>query len=162
MPQCWGIINPDMPFKVVIEAHADEISWLVKYITDDDFIYVFRNSGSDHLIAPSKRVNIQSCHGKIIKAIFGWPAIHTRGKNGKEDTPTLQNIFLDCGAQSKKEVLNMGIQVGDVITYEDQFMVMNESIFVGRALDNRMGGFMMLRRHECLKKIKSNCHIHYI
>ena len=53
-----GIINPDAPFKVVIEGHADEIAWYVNYITDDGFIYVIRNGGSDHMIAPSKRVHI--------------------------------------------------------------------------------------------------------
>jgi putative aminopeptidase FrvX len=34
-----GIINPDAPYKVVIEGHADEISWYVNYITDDGLIY---------------------------------------------------------------------------------------------------------------------------
>jgi putative aminopeptidase FrvX len=55
-----GIINPKAAYKVVIEAHADEISWFVNYITDDGYIYVRRNGGSDHQIAPSMRVNIQT------------------------------------------------------------------------------------------------------
>jgi putative aminopeptidase FrvX len=53
-----AIINPDAKFKVVIEAHCDEISWFVNYISDDGMIYVIRNGGSDHIIAPSKTVNI--------------------------------------------------------------------------------------------------------
>jgi putative aminopeptidase FrvX len=57
---CGEIINPDAPYKVVIEGHADEISWYVNYITDDGLIYVIRNGGSDHQIAPSKRVNIHT------------------------------------------------------------------------------------------------------
>ncbi|HEU4718355.1 MAG TPA: M42 family peptidase, partial [Bacteroidia bacterium] len=72
-----GIVNPGAPYKVVIEAHADEISWFVHYITKDGFIYLRRNGGSDHLIAPSKRVNIHTENG-IVKAVFGWPAIHVR------------------------------------------------------------------------------------
>src|SRR5690606_8212381 len=51
---CYGIINPEAEFKVVIEAHADEISWYVNYITDEGLIYVSRNGGSDQMIAPSK------------------------------------------------------------------------------------------------------------
>ena len=43
-----GIINPEAKYKVVIEAHADEISWFVHYITKDGFIYLRRNGGSDH------------------------------------------------------------------------------------------------------------------
>ena len=49
-----GVINPNAEFRVVIEGHADEISWYVNYITDDGLIYVIRNGGSDHQIAPSK------------------------------------------------------------------------------------------------------------
>ena len=55
-----GIINPKAPFKVVIEAHADEISWFVNYVSPEGLIYVIRNGGSDQQIAPSKRVNIHT------------------------------------------------------------------------------------------------------
>ncbi|RYE34159.1 MAG: M42 family peptidase, partial [Sphingobacteriaceae bacterium] len=136
-----GIINPDAPYKVVIEAHADEISWFVNYITSDGLIYVIRNGGSDHQIAPSKRVNIYTEKG-VVKAVFGWPAIHTRGGE-KEEAPTLKNICLDCGCTSKEEVEQLGVHVGCVITYEDEFMILNDRYYVGRALDNRIGGFMI-------------------
>ncbi|MFZ1688727.1 MAG: M20/M25/M40 family metallo-hydrolase [Flavobacteriales bacterium] len=136
-----GVVNPDAKYKVVIEAHADEISWFVHYITKDGFIYLRRNGGSDHLIAPSKRVNIHTEKG-IVKAVFGWPAIHVRtAKN--DPAPSLENIFLDCGCSSKDEVEKLGVHVGCVITYEDEFMVLNDRFFTGRALDNRMGGFMI-------------------
>lgn len=146
-----GVINPQAKYKVVIEAHADEISWFVHYITDDGFIYLRRNGGSDHQIAPSKRVNIHTDKG-IVKAVFGWPAIHTR--KGKEETPKTDNIFLDCGCESKKEVEKLGVHVGCVITYEDEFMVLNKKNYVGRALDNRMGGFVIAEVARLLKENK--------
>src|SRR5210317_235071 len=136
-----GVINPDAPFKVVIEGHADEISWYVNFITEEGLIYVIRNGGSDHMIAPSKWVNIHTDKG-IVKGVFGWPAIHTR-KNEKEDTPKLDNICIDIGAKNKKEVLEMGVHVGCVITYPDTFQVLNGNKFVCRAIDNRAGGFMI-------------------
>ncbi len=147
-----GVINPKAEYKVVIEAHADEISWFVNYITKDGLIYVIRNGGSDHQIAPSKRVNIHTEKG-IVKAVFGWPAIHTRSGE-KEEVPTLKNIFLDCGCTSKEEVEALGIHVGCVITYEDEFMVLNDRYYVGRALDNRAGGFMIAEVARLLKENK--------
>lgn len=147
-----GVINPDAEFKVVIEAHADEISWFVNYITSDGLIYVIRNGGSDHQIAPSKRVNIHTEKG-MVKAVFGWPAIHTRGGE-KEEGPNLKNIFLDCGCTSKEEVEKLGIHVGCVITYEDEFMVLNDRYYVGRALDNRAGGFIIAEVARLLKENK--------
>ena len=136
-----GVINPEAKFKVVIEGHSDEISWYVNYITDKGLIYVIRNGGSDHQIAPSKWVNIHTKKG-IVKGVFGWPAIHTR-KATKEETPKLDNIFIDIGAESKKEVEKMGVHVGCVITYPDTFQVINKNKFVCRAIDNRAGGFMI-------------------
>ena len=147
-----AIINPDAKYKVVIEAHADEISWFVHYITKEGFIYLRRNGGSDHQIAPSKRVNIHTKKG-IVKAVFGWPAIHTR-KSGDEKTPTLDNIFLDCGCTTKEEVEKLGIHVGCVVTYEDEFMTLNNKFYVGRALDNRIGGFMIAEVARLLKENK--------
>lgn len=136
-----GIINPDAPYKVVIEGHADEISWYVNYITEDGLIYVIRNGGSDHQIAPSKRVNIHTKNG-IVKGVFGWPAIHTRLRD-KEEIPKLSNIFIDLGCENKEQVEALGVHVGCVITYPDEFMILNENKFVCRAIDNRMGGFMI-------------------
>jgi putative aminopeptidase FrvX len=136
-----GIINPSAKYKVVIEGHSDEISWYVNYITDNGLIYVIRNGGSDHQIAPSKWVNIHTKKG-IVQGVFGWPAIHTR-KNGKEEIPKLDNIFIDIGAKDKKEVAKMGIHVGCVITYPDTFKVLNKDKFLCRAIDNRAGGFMI-------------------
>jgi tetrahedral aminopeptidase len=146
-----GIINPKASYKVVIEAHADEISWFVNYITDDGYIYVRRNGGSDHQIAPSMRVNIHTEKG-IVKGVFGWPAIHVRDA-GKEEAPSLKNIFIDCGAANKKEVESMGIHVGTVITFEADLMELNKNYLVGRALDNRMGGFMIA---EVTRRLSEN------
>jgi len=136
-----GIINPKAAYKVVIEAHADEISWFVNYITEEGYIYVRRNGGSDHQIAPSMRVNLHTDKG-ILKGVFGWPAIHVRDA-GKEEAPSLKNIFIDIGAESKREVEAMGVHVGTVITFEDELMELNKNYLTGRALDNRMGGYMI-------------------
>lgn len=147
-----GIVNPKADYKVVIEAHADEISWFVSYITDDGYIYLKRNGGSDHMIAPSKRVNIHTKKG-VVKAVFGWPAIHVRNLQ-KEETPTLKNIFLDCGCTTKKEVEKLGVHVGCVATFEDELMMLNNKYFVGRALDNKMGGFVIAEVARTLKQNK--------
>lgn len=149
-----GVVNPEADYKVVIEAHADEISWFVNYITDDGYIYVVRNGGSDHQIAPSKRVNIHTDSG-VVKGVFGWPAIHVRTPK-EEKGPTMKNIFIDVGCDSKSEVEELGIHIGSVITFEDELMDLNKKYVTGRALDNRMGGFMIAEVAKKLseKKVK--------
>ncbi|RJS91052.1 M42 family metallopeptidase [Salinisphaera sp. Q1T1-3] len=136
-----GVINPEAEYKVVIEGHADEIGWYVRHITDDGFISVARNGGSDHQIATSKRVHVHTKNGPV-DGVFGWPAIHTRNPS-KEKAPSKDNIFVDVGADDKAGVEALGIHVGCVITYPDQFFTLGADRFVCRAIDNRMGGFMI-------------------
>ena len=152
-----GVINPDHPFKVVIEAHVDEISWYVNYINNEGLIYLKRNGGVDHQIAPGQRVIIHGKKGPV-KAVFGWPAIHTRlGNQEKEQQPKVENLFLDCGARNKKEVEDLGIRVGCVVTYQDGFDELAYDYYIGRAFDNRIGGFMIAEvarlLHENKKKL---------
>jgi putative aminopeptidase FrvX len=139
-----AIVNPGQPFKVVIEAHADEISWFVNYINDQGLIYLKRNGGVDHQIAPSMRVFIHGKKGPV-KAVFGWPAIHTRlaHNDNKEPVPKVENLCLDCGARNKKEVADLGIQVGNVVTYQEGFDELAYDYLIARAFDNRIGGFMI-------------------
>ena len=156
-----AVINPNAKYKVVIEGHADEISWYVNHIADNGLIYVIRNGGSDHQIAPSKIVNIHTKKG-IVKGVFGWPAIHTRNRS-KEEPPKPNNIFIDIGAKDKDEVLKMGVHIGCVITYPDTFHILNGDKFVCRAIDNRAGGFMIAEvarlLHENKKKLPFGLYI---
>jgi len=156
-----AVINPKAKYRVVIEGHADEISWYVNYISENGLIYVIRNGGSDHQIAPSKIVNIHTKKG-IVKGVFGWPAIHVRDK-AKEEPPKPDNIFIDIGAKDKEEAEKMGVHVGCVITYPDEFHILNGDKFVCRALDNRMGGFMIAEvarlLHEKKKKLPFGLYI---
>ncbi len=146
-----AVINPEAKYKVVIEAHSDEISWFVNYISKEGYIYVIRNGGSDFVIAPSKRVKIHTDKG-VVPAVFGWPAIHVREKReeGKMDEET---VVLDCGAASDEEVAEMGIKVGCVATFDDQLTELNGKFLAGRALDNRLGGFVIA---EVARRIREN------
>ena len=148
-----AIINPDAKYKVVIEAHCDEISWFVNYISKEGYIHVIRNGGSDYVIAPSKRVHIHGEKG-VVPAVFGWPAIHVREKREEGGKMNVETVVLDCGAISDEEVKEMGVEIGSVITFDDQLMELNKKYLVGRALDNRIGGFMIAEVARMLKEKK--------
>ncbi len=149
----YGVINPGEDYKVVIEGHADEISWFVNHINKDGFIHVVRNGGSDHMIAPSKRVNIHGDKG-VVRGVFGWPAIHMRKGKDSSLSPSTTNIFIDIGAKDREEVDKMGVHVGSVVTHEDKLEMLNDTFYAGRALDNRMGGFCIAQVARMLKQKK--------
>jgi putative aminopeptidase FrvX len=158
-----GIINDSSPFKVVIEAHADEISWFVNYINAEGILYLKRNGGVDHQVAPGQRVLIHGKKGPV-KAVFGWPAIHTRlASPEKETQPKVDNLFLDSGARNRKEVDQLGIHIGAVVTYQEGFDEIAYDYLIGRAFDNRIGGFMIAETarllHENKKKLPYGLYI---
>jgi putative aminopeptidase FrvX len=136
-----AVINPEKQLRVVLEAHADEISWLVNYIDNNGFLHVLSNGGADPMVAPGKRVNIHTEQG-IISGVFGWPAIHIR-RDIRDLYPDEKHLFVDIGATSQDEAMDMGVRVGDIITYLDHFSIFNKRYFLGRALDNRIGGLII-------------------
>lgn len=127
---------------VMLEAHCDEIGMIVQHITDDGFVYVNKLGGSDSTIAKAKRVFIHSRKG-IVAGVVGNIAIHLQeNKNGGGKQPGWKDIYVDIGATSKEEALKM-VQVGDPITYSDDYEFLSDDILTGRALDNRIGGYMI-------------------
>jgi len=137
----------------VIEAHCDEISWMISHIDSDGYVYVVRHGGSDQQIAPSKTVVIHTRKNGRIKGVFGWPAVHVR--KGKEQAPSLDNIFIDVAAHSKDEASEMGIEVGNIVTFDDRLFEMGD-YYVGKALDNKIGGYIIaeVTRRLVEQKIK--------
>ncbi|WP_212113340.1 M42 family peptidase [Candidatus Shikimatogenerans silvanidophilus] len=144
----FGIINNKEDYKIMIEAHVDEVSWSVKYISEDGLIFVSKNGGTDHLIANSKEVEIYTEKG-IIPGVFGITAIHTRTK---EIPIKVEDLFIDVGAKNKKEVKKLGIKIGCNISYKYNFNILNKKYLVSKALDNKIGGFIIAEVARIIKK----------
>ncbi len=137
---------------VMLEAHCDEIGMIVRHITDEGFVHVGKLGGSDPTIARAKRVSIHNKRG-VVNGVVGNTAIHLQDKkNGKGNQPTWKEIYIDIGASNKDEALQL-IQIGDPITFSDDFEYLNDNILSGRALDNRIGGFIIA---QVLKNLSEN------
>lgn len=139
----WATIPaaiPDAP-TLMIEAHADEIGFMVRHITKDGFLRVERVGGTDVAIARGRRVRFSGKKGDVM-GITGNTAIHIRDDEGK--VPKLWELYVDVGANSAKEVEKLGLRIGNVGVYYDGPVLLNDSRLVCRALDNRLSGFILL------------------
>lgn len=146
---------------VMLEAHADEIGMVVQHISDDGFIYLNKLGGSDSTIARAKRIYIHGKNGRVA-GVVGNTAIHLQDKkNGGGKQPAWKDIFADIGVTSKKEALEL-VQVGDPVTYTDEIEYLNDEILTARALDNRIGGFVIAEVMRNLKKRKSELKVNVI
>lgn len=153
-------INTDVP-TIMLEAHADEIGMVVQHISDDGFVTLNRLGGSDSTIARAKRIVIHSKKGRVT-GVVGNTAIHLQEKkNGGGSQPAWKDIYADIGVSSKEEALEL-IQVGDPVTYDDELEYLNDDIITGRALDNRIGGFVIAHALKELKKRKKDLKVNVI
>jgi putative aminopeptidase FrvX len=127
--------------RIMLEAHADEIGFMIRNIADDGFLYVTRIGGSDRAIARGKRVKILGDKGPVL-GVIGNIAIHLRDKEN-EKIPEVHELYLDIGAKSKGEVEDRGVRVGHPAVYTDTTEELIPGRIVGRAIDNRIGGFIL-------------------
>ena len=135
-------------YKVVIDAHCDEIGWVISNITDDGFIYVKRNGGTDNEITPCTRVKIltdntdENGNTIKIKGTFGTVPIHLKNKE-TPTKPSEDNIYIDVLGTSKEDVLNMGIEVGNYVVFDRDPEFVNGKYIVSKSLDDKIGGFVI-------------------
>jgi len=131
------------PKRIMLEAHADEIGFIVKQVMKDGFLRIDRIGGSDTATARGRRLEILGDKGSV-RGIIGNTAIHLRKDSlGDEKAPKIHELYVDVGASNPEEVANLGIRVGHPAVYVDQAEELGGHYLVSRALDNRMGGFII-------------------
>ncbi|MDB6172790.1 MAG: endoglucanase [Chthoniobacteraceae bacterium] len=140
----WATIDGQgaNPRRIMIEAHADEIGYIVKQITKDGFLRIDRIGGSDTATARGRRLEILGDKGHV-RGIIGNTAIHLRKDNKDEKAPQIHELYVDIGASSASEVYEAGIRVGHPAVYSDKAEAFGQNRIVSRALDNRIGGFIL-------------------
>ena len=128
---------------LMLDAHADEIGFSIRYIDDNGFARVERVGGSDVAIARGRRIRFIGTDGEVI-GITGNTAIHLRGGAADEKAPKLHELYVDFGCDSREEVEALGLRVGSVGVYCDGPLMLNDGRrLVCRALDDRLCGFVL-------------------
>lgn len=144
---------------VLFEAHCDEIAMVVQHIDEKGFVWVQRIGGSDPTIARARRVMIHTSNG-VVAGIIGHTAIHLQDKDQNKQF-TWKDLFIDIGVDNLDEALDL-IQIGDPITYAYDFDYINDELISGRAMDNRIGGYIIAKVVERLAERKSELKVNVI
>ncbi len=135
---------------VMLEAHADEIGYMVKHVDEHGFLRIDRIGGSDAATARGRRISLLGDKGAVT-GIIGNTAIHLRrDQAGTEKSPQVHDLWVDVGASNAAEVAALGIRVGHPAVYLYGPLEMAHNRLVGRALDNRIGGYIIA---QVLKRI---------
>ena len=137
--------------RIMLDAHVDEIGYMVKHITDKGFLHVDRIGGSDRAIARAQRVRILTDNGPV-SGVVGNTAIHLRDRDD-DSVPKVHELFVDIGAESREDAKKRGIRVGLPMVFDVSPASLTEHRLTGRAIDNRLGGFIIA---QVLKRLSEN------
>jgi endoglucanase len=127
--------------KIMTASHMDEIGFQVMKIEDKGFIKVRGLGGIPVGATVMNRVKFRNGTRGIVSNTVKIDEI-------KND---IKKLYIDIGAQSKEEALKY-IQVGDVASYDGEYLELKENNVVAKALDDRIGCYIAI---EALKKLEN-------
>lgn len=132
---------------VLVSAHSDEIGCMVSAIDTKGFLRMERTGGMLDALLVGRKVNV---HGHF--GVVGVKAGHLQTASEKTKVLPIEEMYVDVGAASKEEVLEMGIQIGDSITYiSDLDRFTNSDLICGKAIDNRSCCVMLVEIFKALQ-----------
>ncbi|MDR1052470.1 MAG: hypothetical protein LBL03_01065 [Endomicrobium sp.] len=137
--------------KIMICAHMDEVGMIVKHINNKGYIFFSKIGGINDSILPGKIVNIINKKGKRIVGIIGTKPPHLMSDEEFKKPINYKNMFIDIGVYSKKNVLKT-LDIGDQIIFEPKIGKLNNNVYYGKSVDNRIGCYALIKILEKLKK----------
>ncbi len=136
---------------LMLGAHMDEIGMLVKFINDKGFLRFVKVGGIDNRVLVNQRVVIQTEKGRLYGVIGNKPP-HMQKAEDMKNAIDNKSMFIDIGARGRKDAEKMGVKIGDPISFDLSTKILNGKLVTGKALDNRVGCYVIL---EIAKRLKS-------
>jgi len=140
--------------KVLLDAHMDEIGFMVRYIDKKGFIRFSQVGGQNPRILPGQKVTIHSTSGEDIIGIIGEKPIHLIKPDDRKKPVKMEELFIDIGMSSDKEVKEI-ISVGDYIILKQECIAFKGNKRIcSKSFDDRAGCFILIKLITELSQIK--------
>lgn len=121
--------------KVMIDAHMDEVGFIVTGISADGFLSVLNVGGIDNRVVMGRSVLVGE---KFIPGVFGVKPIHLLEKDEGKTVPKTDSLYIDIGAANKEEA-EKHVSLGDAVYFDSDFIEFGNGFIKGKALDDRVG-----------------------
>jgi len=152
-----GIQYPE--YRLMVQAHMDELGLIIRNITSDGFLLFERVGGIPEKSLLGQRVDVMTDDGHLITGYIGTKSHHITSPDEKYRVPNVHEMFIDIGLSSREAVEKAGIQVGDPVTYHPNFHRFGDGMICSKALDNRVGVFILLEVLKVFSKERPPCTI---
>ena len=138
-------------FSIMIASHMDEIGLMVNYIDEKGFIRFVTFGGWFAPTLYNQRVILHGTKGPVVGVVGGKPP-HVMDEEERKKGVKTENMFIDAGASSEKEVKQLGVEIGTPVTIDRGLADLAGRRVTGKAFDNRVGCSVLVK---VLKQLKS-------
>ena len=135
--------------KIMLAAHMDEIGLMVKHVSKEGCINFIKIGGIDDRILLGQRVVIKTKKGDVL-GIIGSKPPHLQKEEEKKHPVKYEDMFIDIGCKNREEALER-VCLGDAVAFEPNAGELSGGLYYGKAVDDRVGCFILLRVMERLK-----------
>ncbi|MDN7241597.1 M42 family metallopeptidase [Planococcus sp. N028] len=135
--------------KIIVAAHMDEVGFIVKKIEKNGLIRFEKLGGHDDRILLSQRVQIKTATG-MRTGVIGTISAHMVKFDDPMKVRIHRNLYIDVGASSQQEAKDLGIEIGDSVTWFPHFDLLTETRVSGKAFDDRAGCAILVKALEDL------------
>lgn len=146
--------------RVLVAGHFDEVGFSVQSITGKGFIKLVALGGwwSHTLVA--QRVRILTSSGREVPGVIGSTPPHFLSDGARDKLLTLDQMFVDVGAGSRQEVLDLGIRLGDPVAPSSSFTELAvPGTYMAKAFDNRCGVAAAIQSAQLLADRDLRCRL---
>jgi putative aminopeptidase FrvX len=143
-----AILNPAGSPRVMLDAHIDEIGFLIKYIDDNGYLYFNTIGGFDPSTLAGNRVRIMAKNGPVL-GVMGRKPTHVLEPEEKKKAPDLKKMWIDIGVLNREEALEL-VAVGDAGGRAHGVERLQGNIVTGSKLDDRVAGYVMAETFRAL------------
>ncbi len=143
--------KPNAP-KIMLAAHMDEVGLMVKTITKDGFLQFSKLGGIDDRILAAQKVVVYTKKDAYPGTVGSKPP-HIQKEEERKKIMAYDDLFIDIGAESKEDAVNMGVAIGDAIAFDVQYTKLSKENVMGKAFDNRAGCAAMVETMKLLKDV---------
>lgn len=150
-----GMEHPD--YRLMLQAHMDELGLIVRNITEDGFLLIERVGGMPEKSLLGQRVDVLTDDGRLVSGYVGAKSHHITGSDEKYRVPTVHEMFIDLGLEGREAVEQAGVQVGDPVTYHPNYHRFGDGMICSKALDNRVSVFVLLEVLKALARDRPPC-----
>jgi len=137
--------------RVMLAGHVDEIGLQITWIDENGFLYLDGIGGWDPQVLVGQRIRILGRLGDVL-GVIGKKPIHLMQPEERKKVSELQSLWIDVGASDATGVADLGLRVGDPAVIDTSFAFLAGDRVVSRAIDNRVGAFVVLEALRLLKQ----------